>query len=213
MKIKKNIFELIDKLIEEEKKYGIKFNKQGLPIFEDWMFYKELPDEILPYNHRKSCVDSNKTIICFYEHDKFLYRRLEQLDNTATELNKYAGFVGFDLSIFSDFLKPFQDFYVLANLVIDVYFILKGNKLIPNLRSDETGGDYFELFKDAPIVCCGTLGCSKAKKTKYKNIELIEQYANSHSNQILIQYGPNLVTTSNTRSYKSFGWRNKNVQE
>lgn len=204
-----NIFELIDSLIANEMRSGIRFDNRGLPIFEKWMFCDSLPKEIVPYRHRKASVSPKDTAVCFYEPDEALYRRLEKLDATADELGDYACFIGFDLSIFSDFIKPFQDFYVSANLAIDAHLILKGNKMIPNLRADESGGHYFGLFKDAPIVCCGTLGCSKRKETRRRNEELIKSYSKSHPSQTLIQYGSKLVDVESVVHYGSFGWRNR----
>lgn len=206
---KNNIFELIDSLILKEKEMNVRFDERGYPIFEKRMFCNRVPDEILPYRHRNAAKGMKSTAVCFYEPDESLYRRLGNLDSLAIELKSYACFVGFDLSIFSDFLKPFQDFYVLANLVIDMYLILLGNKMVPNLRADEGGGSYFYLFSDAPVVCCGTLGCSLMRDVKKMNKDLIADYAIKHPSQILIQYGPALVKNDNVRSFKAFGWRNK----
>jgi hypothetical protein len=179
----------------------------GFPIFEKWMFIDNLPKEIIPYDHRLSAKVKNNTVVCFYEKDSSLYRHLtkDKLFKVASELNKFGGFIGYDISIFIDFLRPFQEFYILANLVIDIFFIINGNKMIPNLRSDETYGEsYFYLFKEAPIVCAGTLGCSKYSTIKKKNKELIANYLLKNKGQQLIQYGSELVRLSNTIFYKSF---------
>lgn len=205
-----NIFELIDSLISKEKQMGIIFNSIGYPVFEKWMFYDKVPKEMIPYRHRKSAVYPKDAAICFYEPDEALYKRINRLDETAEELKKYACFVGFDLSIFSDFLKPFQEFYALANLVIDIYLILNGIKMIPNLRYIEDGQGYFDLFIDAPVVCCGTLGCSKLKTVRDMNKTLISKYASDHNDQLVIQYGSNLTKERNTISFAPFGWRSKN---
>lgn len=208
MKInKENLFEIIDSLISKEEELGIKFNIEGFPLFEKWMFFDSIPKEILPFRHRKSAKNHSESAICFYEPDESLYPKIKKLDYVAEELRNYKCFVGFDLSIFSDFLKPFQRFYALANLVIDIYLILNGNRMIPNLRADESGGSYFALFEEAPIVCCGTLGCSLRKTTKKRNMQLIAEYLSSHKRQTLIQYGPGLIKAKNTVNFKSFGWR------
>lgn len=207
MKINANLFYLIDQLIIYEKEFGIKFDSNGFPIFEKWMFVDQLPKEIIPYDHRLSAKEKNNTIVCFYEKDSSLYRHLtkDRLFKVANELNNFKGFVGYDISIFIDFLRPFQEFYILANLVIDIFFIINGNKVIPNLRSDETdGASYFYLFKEAPIVCVGTLGCSKYSTIRKKNKELIINYSAENNEQLLIQYGSELVQASNALFYKSF---------
>ena len=205
-----NLFELIGSLIEWEKTRGVVFKETGLPIFETWMFASEAPNEMLPYRHRNAALEKKTASICFYEPDVDLYRRLEEgkLELASSELKKFGSFVGFDLSIFTDFITPFQEFYVLANLVIDLFFLLNGKRMIPNLRADETGGaSYFGLFEKAPVVCCGTLGCSLRKRVRDKNTLLISRYAEKHQDQLIIQYGPNLVKADNTTAFPAFGWR------
>ncbi len=175
------------------------------------MFLREEPDDILPYDHRLDAKNPLRTALCFYQKDESLYRRLSmpKLETTAKELCKYMGFCGFDLSIFHDFLKPFQKFYVLANMVIDIFFCLNGARLIPNLRADEDGGvSYFPLFEHAPIVACGTLGCASRAKKKRRNVMEISKYAESHPNQVILQYGSGLCERGNARTYRNYGrWR------
>ena len=130
-KIPKNLFILIDDLIVLEKKHGIQFNEKGLPIFTKEMFADSIPSLMRPYSHRKDTTKIENTSVVFFEPDSSLYRRLSlaKLETTAIELSKYHSFVGFDLSIFNDYLYPFQAFYILVNLVIDMFFIIKGNNL------------------------------------------------------------------------------------
>ena len=208
----KNLFILIDELICYEKERGVKFNEKGYPIFETEHFLKTIGKHMLPYSHRNATTNKNDTIICFYELDKLLYGKLTlaKLKKVTQILRDYKGFVGYDLSIFKDFLYPFQEFYILANLVISMFFVLEGNKMIPNLRADQTGGEsYFELFKEAPIVCCGTLGCSRENERKLINIKEIDEYCDSHPNQIIIQYGSKLSHKANAYHFKSFGRKEK----
>ena len=208
MKIIPNIYQRIDELIIYEKSQGVLFNEKGLPIFTRADFSLSVPKIILPYRHRNSCLDKKETAICFFEPDEALYRRLPKgkLESTADKLLKYEAFVGFDLSIFTNFAYAFQEFYVLANLVIDKYFILRGNKMIPNLRVDKKGIDgYFELFREAPVACCGTLGCASTKRLKHKNRELIQQYVETHPDQLLIQYGSKVFVAAKTSAVKPFG--------
>ena len=205
---RENLFDLLDRLIVYETEKGIRFNEKGYPVFEDWMFYRGDVSYMRPFRHRNDSPSKANTLICFYEPDAALYPKLYEpkLKATGIELLKYAGFVGFDLSIFKDFLYPLQELYVLANLVIDMYFILEGNKMVPNLRADQTGGlSYFHLFKKAPIVCCGTLGCSKRKEIKQINRSLISRYSDEHPEQLIIQYGPKLVDKENTVSLNAYG--------
>lgn len=209
LKIKsKNLFILIDTLITYLKQRGVEFNDQGFPIFNEGDFLGELPESIIPYSHRHDTKSKAHTVVSFYEPDKLLYGRLtfEKLKKVSEELKEYKGFVGYDLSIFKDFLYPFQKFYVMANLVLTKFLVVEGNKFYPNLRADESGGDlYFKLFANAPIVCCGTLGCSKFKEQRKTNKEQIDKYCETHPKQLLIQYGGELSKKQNSIHFKPYG--------
>lgn len=135
-----DIFDTAAKLIRIEKEKGIGFTPEGWPRFESWMFQKEIPESILPYSHRREALLKEKTSICFYEHDKYLYPfvNMSKLEALASELHKYNSFIGFDLSVFYDMLYPLQKFYILMNLLVDIYLALSGNRLIPNCRADQT---------------------------------------------------------------------------
>jgi len=210
--LSKNMFLLIDDLIHFEKEHGVEFNKKGFPIFKKEHFLESLGKYMIPYSHRNDTIDKEETTICFYEPDRLLYGRLsfKRLTKIAETLKDYKGFVGFDLSIFKDFLYPFQEFYILANLVISMFLVLKGNKLIPNLRADQTGGEsYFGLFNEAPLVCCGTLGCSRENERKLINIKEIDEYCDNHPNQLVIQYGSHLSKKQNAYYFKSYRRKEK----
>ena len=60
---------------------GVKFNDDGYPIFEERMFLKELPKQILPYDFRKNRIvdDPRKLLLCFYCPDARIYPRLENV--------------------------------------------------------------------------------------------------------------------------------------
>lgn len=208
----KNLFLLIDELIYYEKEQGVEFNEKGFPIFKKKHFLESLGKYMVPYSHRNDTPNTDETVVCFFMTDKLLYGklRLAKLKEIARTLRKYKGFVGFDLSIFKDFLYPFQEFYILANLVISMFFVLEGNKMIPNLRADQTGGrSYFGLFNEAPLVCCGTLGCARENERKLINIKEIDEYCDDHPNQLVIQYGSYLSKKKNTYHYKSYGRKEK----
>ena len=109
-RLTKNLFILIDELILFEKNQGVQFNEKGFPIFTKDMFAFCVPKYMRPFSHRKDTPTVKETSITFYEPDRNLYRRLtiNKLEETANELLKYHSFVGFDLSIFKDYLYPFQ---------------------------------------------------------------------------------------------------------
>jgi len=186
-----DIFDTIKQLIIYEKENGIVFDLNGFPIFSEKMFYNGNISISVPYEHRKEMCSN--AIINFYSHDSLLYRKLNvnKLDIVSNELKKYNGFIGFDLSIFEDFSLKIQKFYILCNLVIDMYLILKGNKMVPNIRWSPF--NYYYLFNDARIVCCGLIGNSKNKEIRNKNKEYISLYKKEHRNQKVYLYGSNLT--------------------
>jgi len=178
----------IDNLINYEKEHGVEFDSNGFPFFPKDIFYEKEITSIIPYDQRYRA--NKNSAICFYEHDKYLYRKLslKKLNIVSNELKKYPCFIGFDLSLFIDFSNYVQKYIVLANLVIDMYLVLNGNKLIPNLRCSSI--DYKYIFKNAPIICCGTVGCTKNKEVRLKSINQILSYSNNNPNKRIICYGP-----------------------
>ena len=182
-----NLFKLIDDLISYEKNRGIIFTDDGFPTFTKEMFYTNPINKSFPYDHRNEASPNDS--INFFSHDINMYRKLniKKLEKVANNLTFYQAFIGFDLSIFIDISMHNQKFIILANLVIDIFFILHGNKMIPNLRYSTY--DYFYLFNEAKIVCCGVVGNVYRKAIKASNKELITNYADSHKEQIILLYG------------------------
>ncbi len=196
----------IDNLINYEKKYGVEFDLNGFPVFSNDMFYKGEITDIIPYNQKHKA--NKNSAICFYEHDKYLYRKLsfKKLNIVSNELRKYPCFIGYDLSIFTDLSNYVQYYSVLCNLVIDMYLVLQGNRLIPNIRNSSI--EYHYVFKEARIVCCGTIGCSKNKEKRLTSIKRIKEYSCSNSNKKIILYGPlqikeyNIIQIDNFRRFR-----------
>lgn len=77
---------------------GIKFTKEGYPVFRPEFILQETPQEILPFSHRNACKEKTKTAVCFFENDKFLYRRIVRLNQDLLVYKEYLGICGFDLS-------------------------------------------------------------------------------------------------------------------
>ena len=193
---------LIDSLIKYEIEHGVEFDSNGFPVFSGDMFYNGEITNIIPYDQKHNA--NNNSAICFYEHDKYLYRKLslKKLDKVSNELKKYPCFIGYDLSIFTDLSSYVQYYTILCNLVVDMYLVLQGNKLIPNIRNSSI--DYHYVFKEAKIVCCGTIGCSKNKEKRLISIERIKEYSCNNANKVLLLYGPLQVTEYNIIQIDNF---------
>ena len=166
------------------------------------MFHKGKISNIIPYSQKHNA--NKKDAICFYEHDKHLYRKLsfKKIEKVSRELKHYSCFIGYDLSIFTDLSSYVQKYAILCNLVIDMYLVLQGNKLVPNIRNSSI--DYNYVFKEAKIVCCGTIGCSKNKEKRLTSIKKIKEYSHSNPNKLIILYGPLQVKENNIIQIDNF---------
>ena len=79
--------------------------------------------------------------------------------------------------------------------------------MIPNLRYSTY--DYFYLFNEAKIVCCGVVGNVYRKSIKANNKELITNYADSHKEQIILLYGFINIDKPNTIQIEKYKRKEK----
>ena len=141
---------------------GIPFNSSGYPIVPADMLIKELPAEIVPFGHRKSCRYPERTILCFFSKDELLYRRLRKLDEDNELCREYMGVCGFDLSPCIGYDKKLQEFNLLLNQLVNAYRIINGVKVLPNFRIGDL--DTLSSLLSYPAgtwYAAGTLGCAR----------------------------------------------------
>jgi len=164
--MKNEIFKSFCELESYLKKNGIKFTPEGYPVFKEEFLLRENPDEILPFEHRNSCKDKKKTVICFFADDRQLYRRLPNLEKDAEIYSQYMGICGFDLSPRVGWDVECQRFNICLSQMATIYLALQGIKIIPNFRI----GDFYETvsalrsYPENSPFAVGTLGCSHRKK-------------------------------------------------
>lgn len=146
---------------------GIKLTKEDYPVFRPEFILQETPQEILPFSHRNACKEKSKTAVCFFENDKFLYRRIARLNQDLPVYKEYLGICGFDLSPRIGWSVESQKFNIALSQMATLYLALHGVKIIPNFRIgslEKTISSLAVYPAGCPFVL-GALGCYKRKIT------------------------------------------------
>lgn len=165
MKTYIDIFKIFADLHLFLKENGITFTNNGYPVFCEEFILREVPCEILPFSHRNACKDKSKTVICFFENDKFLYRRFFKLKDDLPVYKEYLGVCGFDLSPRIGWSVESQKFNICLSQMATIYLALHGIKIIPNFRIgllEETISSLASYPVECPFAI-GTIGCSQGK--------------------------------------------------
>lgn len=142
---------------------GIVFNESGFPVLPKESFLDEWPEDVFPYDHRKSSLvgDPKKTLLCFYCGDSRIYPRLERIFRNLPEYRKYLGVVAVDLTVTSDMDEEWQDFVMLIQQLFIAVLATNGVKVVANLR---IGGEQslrnLESLPKGIMWCTGFLGCA-----------------------------------------------------
>ncbi len=146
---------------------GIQFTPEGYPIIPKKMLLKEIPDEILPFEHRNQCRDKRKTILCSFANDELLYRRLKSLEKDLGILKEYMGVIGFDLSPrLGEDIKQ-QKLNLLINQMVNAYRAIHGIKILSNFRTgDIRTVNVLNSYPPNSWYAVGTLGCSRGHVEK-----------------------------------------------
>lgn len=163
-----DLFKIFAELHGFLKNSGIQFTKEGYPVFRPEFILQETPQEILPFSHRNACKEKSKTAVCFFENDKFLYRRLARLNQDLPVYKEYLGVCGFDLSPRIGWSVESQKFNIALSQMATVYLALNGVKVIPNFRIgnlEETNSSLAVYPPGSPFAL-GALGCSQGKVTE-----------------------------------------------
>lgn len=99
-----DLCEIAEGYIAYLKDKGMKFGEDGFPVFSQQMFLDNLPEQVIPYDFRKTRVikNSKKTLLCFYCPDARIYPRLERVLDDIAEYRKYIGTVATDVTVTYD---------------------------------------------------------------------------------------------------------------
>lgn len=187
-----NLFDLNSKLESELRSHGIPFTQFNYPDFHDFHFPMSIPSdyEILPIKKCQQASNRKKTIVCAFENDDELYASIHNLDKLIDKLrHEYYGACGFDLTVSADMEPSEQSAYLLANMLITGYMLVKGVRVIPNWRTGDAATTV--ALRSYPQHICfaaGTLGCAQYDIAHGKAETLHKLYLTRPS--FLAIYGP-----------------------
>ena len=157
-----NLFKIAENLQQALVDAGVRFTLDGYPIIPEEMILQDYPDEMVPFEHRNTCKDPQKTVLTHFSNDELLYRRLRHIDEDIEICKSYMGVAGFDLSPRLGWNVEQQKFNLLINQMVNTYRAIHGVKILPNFRiGDITTISALDSFPSNGLYAVGALGCSK----------------------------------------------------
>lgn len=160
-----DLLDIFEELRKEIVGTGIRFNKCGYPIFPEEVILKEEPEYVLPFRQRSAAQDKSRTVLCFFDSDKYLYSRLLHYKEDASIATGYLGVCGFDLSPRINLDIAQQRLNILLSQLYTLYLGTQGIPVLPNFRAGNS--DTFSCFQSYPTginYAVGTLGCARGDR-------------------------------------------------
>lgn len=161
-------------LISYLKAHKVCFDNNGFPVFQPDWFLSSVPEEMIPFYHRNTCKNKEKTCICFNSPDEDLYPRISSIFSDINIYKEYMGVGPMDLSVSRYMLLEVQKFNLLLNALFSATLGINGIKTAAPIRygSIETI-PLFDCYKEAPIYQVGSLGTKplKHETATYENYE------------------------------------------
>ena len=65
-----NLFKIAENLQQALVDAGVRFTLDGYPIIPDEMILQDYPDEMVPFEHRNTCKDPQKTVLTHFSNDE-----------------------------------------------------------------------------------------------------------------------------------------------
>ncbi len=151
--------------------HGMDFTEEGYPIFRENMFLDEYPNQVVPYSFRNdiSIDDKNKTVLCHFTADKYIYPRLDKLLKEVDLYREFMGVISTDITVTADMDTEWQKMTVLLNQLYMAVLAINNIKVIANTRIGNS--DMLYCFNGIPknVLCASSfLGCS-SNNTIYDN--------------------------------------------
>ena len=157
-----DLFALADKLFNYLSSRGICFTEDGYPIFPEDILLQDIPQEVIPVRQRYAVKEKGTTVLCLFDRDEYLYRRLLHLEDDIGLYRQYMGVGGFDLSPRVGWNITRQRFNILLNQMAAVYLGLQGIKILPNFRTgDIRTFKSLNAYPPGQIFLVGSLGCAR----------------------------------------------------
>ncbi len=169
-----NFIEWADVLMCYLKRIGVKF-KNDMPVIPTEMLVKSVPSGItmIPSSKRSTSKAPEKTILCNFEGDGYLYGHVRNLimaikkgnwaiNKVLSPYKQFFAVTGFDLTITPGMDQCEQDMLFLLNWLLDAVLAVNGIRVIPNLRVGSAHqAERFAIFPKGICYALGRLGEEK----------------------------------------------------
>ena len=192
---------------------GVKFKRNGFPVFRQEWVIDNKPLMIAPFSKRIYYHQDKKNIsLCFFEKDEHLYPRLNKVFEEINIFRNYHSVCMMDISISPLMLDEVQQINLLINLLYICVLAVNGIKIIPSFRtaSFETIKLLRESVGSSQYWVMGAVGTQRIRNNSFYEYLFREKCLLIMPKQLLIYGKPNKATISTLNNY---GINTKNVYE
>lgn len=158
-----------------------------------------IPTMLIPFSERTRSESKTETIQ-FYEYDTKFAQILSDVNEYLPELQKFAGVISPDFSLYRDMPFTLQITNTYFNRAVGYYLQSHGSYVIPNIRwSDERSytrmfGEHevplaFSGVEKHSIVSVGSYGCIKNRENRFYFEEGLNAMLNELEPEVVLVYG------------------------
>ncbi len=160
-------------LINYLKSKDVEF-REDIPLIPEKMLVRpnSIPSSLtmLPSSKRSIAKEPSKCILCHFECDEILYRRVRSIVNAIRKgeaavsialapYKKFFAVAGFDLTLTPGMDKCEQNMIFLLNRSLDTVFATNGIKIVPNFRiRHEAHAESLAMFPKGLCYAMGRMG-------------------------------------------------------
>ncbi|OZG57325.1 hypothetical protein BTIS_1419 [Bifidobacterium tissieri] len=171
------LFELFAHLCGELLASGIKFTKDGYPVFPEHIMLDCGTNDIadmIDWKNRRRVESPENTVVVMFMDDELLYRRLFHLESDLPAYREFLGVTGFDLSPRIGMDPELQRFNIILSMMATIWLGLHGVQIVPNWRiGDQSTISALRVYPQGSTFAVGTLGCSRGGKEEAQYGELM----------------------------------------
>lgn len=185
-----NLLLWCDEKITYLKDHGIQF-ESGVAVLPKSCIYEKIPVMVSTYKYRNDIPDELKedSLLTYFMPESSLWSRLKKIDEEISELKKYGGVSGFDLSPSIGMLRPRQKLSILINSLYNCYLAVQGIKVLPNDRLGDLGTMSMSVsVPQNSNFISSRLGCIRYGFKAYGDYQL-GLFLENHKPNILFVYG------------------------
>ncbi len=155
------------------------------------MIASDIPNNIIQWDCRSSCLNPNGCALSFYCNDQYFQSVISNPDKYLDVISKYQCVIGMDASPFDNMPPVVQCSQIYVNLAVTYYFGRRGIKIIPNVRLG-TKRTYSSLdaYPKGTLIAVGTNGFIKNKSNRAVFIEQVKLIVDKLEPIGIIIYGP-----------------------